>query len=92
VSGLIPRETQWRFGAYYDETPQPEESVGPLLPDANRKGLTLGYGYTGTWKIDAAVMYVNFDERTRNRSFPGEPNFFGTYQNEAWLFGLTFGR
>ncbi len=84
--------SQWRFGAYYDETPQPEESVGPLLPDANRKGLTLGYGYTGTWKIDVAVMYVNFDERTRNRSFPGEPNFFGTYQNEAWLFGLTFGR
>lgn len=84
--------SQWRFGAYYDETPQPEESVGPLLPDANRKGLTLGYGYTGTWKIDFAVMYVNFDERTRSRSFPGEPNFFGTYQNEAWLFGLTFGR
>lgn len=83
--------SQWRFGAYYDETPQPEESVGPLLPDANRKGLTLGYGFTGAWKVDAALMYVNFDERTRNRTFPGEAVFHGTYNNEAWLFGLTFG-
>jgi long-chain fatty acid transport protein len=83
--------SQWRFGAYYDETPQPEESVGPLLPDANRKGLTLGYGYTGAWTIDAAVMWVNFDDRTRNSTFPGEPVFNGTYKNEAWLFGLTFG-
>jgi long-chain fatty acid transport protein len=84
--------SQWRFGIYYDETPQPEESVGPLLPDANRQGLSLGYGYTGAWKLDFAVLYVDFDERTRNRSFSGEPPFFGTYQNEAWLFGLTVGR
>ena len=85
--------SQWRFGAYYDETPQPEESVGPLLPDANRQGLSLGYGFTGGggWTLDVAVLYVDFDERTRDQSFPGEDPFFGTYQTEAWLFGLTVG-
>ena len=37
--------TEWRFGYVYDETPQPEEAVSPLLPDADRNGFTVGYGH-----------------------------------------------
>ena len=81
--------SQWRFGYVFDETPQPEEAVSPLLPDADRNGFTLGYGYTGRWKIDLAVMYLPFDERTRERSFENEGPFFGTYNTTAWLFGTT---
>jgi long-chain fatty acid transport protein len=79
---------QWRFGYVYDETPQPEEGMSPLLPDANRSGFTLGYG---TGRLDLAVMYLLFDERSRNRNFPGETasTFFGTYNTEAVLLGAT---
>jgi long-chain fatty acid transport protein len=84
--------TQWRFGYVYDETPQPEEVVSPLLPDANRNGFTVGYGSTGPGlKWDVAVMYLKFDERERHRTLANEPVFHGTYDTTAWLFGLTIG-
>jgi long-chain fatty acid transport protein len=81
--------SQWRFGAVFDETPQPEESVSPLLPDADRTGVTLGYGHTGAIGFDVAVMYLDFKERTRNKSFPGEGPFFGAYNTQAVLLGFT---
>lgn len=85
---------QWRFGVVYDETPQPEESVSPLLPDSNRLGFTVGYGFEGAkLSYDLAVMYLDFDERTRNSNFADEPDstFFGKYKQEALLVGLTLG-
>jgi long-chain fatty acid transport protein len=81
--------SQWRFGYVYDQTPQPEESVNPLLPDANRNGYTIGYGYTGGMKADFALMYLPFKERTRSKSFAGEGPFFGTYNTTAWLLSTT---
>jgi len=84
--------TQWRFGYVYDETPQPEEAVSPLLPDANRNGFTVGYGSTGPGLMwDVALMYLKFDERTRTHTFPNEAPFHGTYNTTAYLFGLTIG-
>lgn len=80
---------QWRFGYVFDETPQPEEAVSPLLPDADRNGFTIGYGHSGPIGFDIAVMYLDFKERSRNRSFPGEGPFFGTYNTQAVLIGMT---
>src|SRR6185312_909967 len=34
--------SQWRLGYVFDETPQPEEGVSPLLPDADRNGYCIG--------------------------------------------------
>lgn len=86
---------QWRFGAVYDETPQPEGGVSPLLPDSDRTGFTVGYGHEGNkYTFDFALMYLIFDERTRDENLPGEPStstFFGTYEQEAVLVGLTLG-
>jgi long-chain fatty acid transport protein len=81
--------SQWRFGYVFDETPQPEEAISPLLPDADRNGFTIGYGHTGGIGYDVALMYLLFEERSRNRSFPGEGAFFGTYNTEAVLFAVT---
>ncbi|HEX7185495.1 MAG TPA: outer membrane protein transport protein [Thermoanaerobaculia bacterium] len=80
---------QWRFGYVFDETPQPEAGVSPLLPDADRNGFTIGFGYTGGLGIDVALMYLPFDERERDESFPSEGPFFGTYNTTAYLFGAT---
>jgi long-chain fatty acid transport protein len=81
--------SQWRFGYVYDQTPQREEGVSPLLPDANRNGYSIGYGHTGGVKADFALMYLPFKERTRSKSFPGEGPFFGTYNTTAWLLSAT---
>jgi long-chain fatty acid transport protein len=83
--------SQWRFGYVYDETPQPEEGVSPLLPDADRNGFCIGYGYTGSWKADFAVMYLPFKERSRDKNRPGAEadTFFGTYKTDALLVGVT---
>jgi long-chain fatty acid transport protein len=94
LSWTAPNGSQWRAGAVYDETPQPEEAVSPLLPDANRIGYTVGYGWAGqSTSFDLAVMYLDFDEAKSFKTFEGEEGqaFFGTYQNKAWLFGLTLG-
>lgn len=79
---------QWRFGYVYDETPQPEEGMSPLLPDANRNGFTVGYGLG---RVDLALMYLLFDERTRSGNLEGqeESTFFGTYETTAILLGAT---
>jgi len=89
------RGNQWRLGYVFDETPQPEEAVSPLLPDADRNGYTIGYGWQGRGRgsFDFALMYLDFDERERFANFDGEEasEFFGTYQNKAVLVGLTIG-
>jgi long-chain fatty acid transport protein len=82
--------SEWRLGYVFDETPQPEEGISPLLPDADRNGFTVGYGRTGPgFNYDLSVMYLIFDERTRDQSFQGEGPFFGTYNTEAVLVGVT---
>ncbi|HEY0782651.1 MAG TPA: outer membrane protein transport protein, partial [Thermoanaerobaculia bacterium] len=82
--------SQWRLGLLYDKTPQPEQSVNPLLPDADRTGLSLGYGYTGgSFKADFALTYLDFKDRTRAKSFTGDGPFFGTYSTRALLLGTT---
>ncbi|HEX4954837.1 MAG TPA: outer membrane protein transport protein [Thermoanaerobaculia bacterium] len=78
---------QLRLGYVYDETPQPEETVSPLLPDANRNGVTIGYGHKGNrFSFDGAIMYLQFDERTTRTNID---RFYGTYESNAWLLGLT---
>ena len=85
-------DSEVRLGYVFDETPQPEEAVSPLLPDADRHGITVGYGRTGTGFVwDVALMYLMFEERERNVSFQGEPPFFGEYNQDAALLGITLG-
>jgi long-chain fatty acid transport protein len=84
---------QWRFGYVHDLSPQPEQTMSPLLPDADRNGFTFGVGYTAKVKTDFAVMYLPFNKRSRAKTFSDDTagDFFGRYDTKAWLAGVTLG-
>ena len=81
---------QVRLGILYDESPQPVENVGPLLPDSDRVGLSFGVGMShGKWRIDLSDLYLPFIDRdTLNRN---EDNFNGEYETSANLLSMNIG-
>jgi long-chain fatty acid transport protein len=84
-AGAEHRMPLWtaRFGYYYDQSPAPTESVTPLLPDANRHGITLGFGMNrGAWTFDAYNLFLIFLNRsTEGRERDGFNGTYKTYVN-----------
>ncbi len=79
-----------RGGYFYDKSPTPPESVGPLLPDSDRNGVAVGF----TWKrgrlhIDVANWYLFFKERSTEGV--NRDNYNGTYKSSAELFAVSLG-
>jgi long-chain fatty acid transport protein len=81
----------WSFqgGVLFDQTPQPPESMSPLLGDGDRTGISLGASWShGNLRTDLGYMYLMFDERsTGGHSFDG---YEGRYDTLAQLFGASF--
>ncbi len=88
-----------RAGFLYDQTPQPDETVDPILPDAIRWAITGGFGYkSGNFVLNVAYQYEPFKERTsENRSIPSYQHPLlgnlgqGTYKTTAHLIGISLG-
>jgi long-chain fatty acid transport protein len=83
-----------RGGYIYDQTPQPVESVSPLLPDDTRSDYTAGIGYkAGKFQIDIGYMFVDIGERStvENGEGKNDNNFNGTYNSSADLFMIGVG-
>lgn len=79
-----------RFGAVHDKNPQPTDVVGPLLPDADRTGVTFGVGYhRGIWILDVGMMFLDFRERSTEGI--SSDNFNGTYKTNANLYFTNVG-
>ncbi len=93
------------MGGYVrDKSPQPVESMSPLLPDSNRDDFSFGVQYAVNDRITVTGCYmgVNFEERTnvvdgRQQVFPHEmeeyglgpyPNPAGSYDSYADIFGV----
>ncbi|MCB9068542.1 MAG: outer membrane protein transport protein [Calditrichae bacterium] len=56
---------QLRAGYIYDKTPQPIQSVSPLLPDDTRNDYSVGVGYkAGKFNVDAGYMFVDIGKRS----------------------------
>jgi long-chain fatty acid transport protein len=92
LGGSRPVTPNWevRLGAVYDETPQPIESMGPLLPDADRYGVSFGLGYKrGPWSVDVSEFALFFAERGNEGRNHNDYN--GTYQTNANLFSFNLG-
>ncbi|MBL7959157.1 outer membrane protein transport protein [bacterium] len=80
-----------RLGYIYDKTPAPTETLNPLLPDADRNDIGIGFGYkiNDAWHIDAAYLAVMFKERsTKSTNVDG---YDGVYNSHVNLFSLGFG-
>ena len=86
-----------RLGGFYDETPQPVETMDPNLPDNDRWAITGGLGYTiGKFVIDVGGHFEHFLARTSQHGYiftggvPYDPNpAAGTYKTQAFLLGIN---
>lgn len=80
-----------RAGYAYDESPIPDSTLGPELPDADRHNAAFGLGiHNGRTALDLAYMWVHFVDRTVNnqnmQTLTGEN---GTFKSDAHLFGAN---
>jgi long-chain fatty acid transport protein len=88
------RGVAFRLGYIYDPTPQPIESVSPMLPDDTRNDFSIGLGYTiNQMQIDAGYMFVDIGERSTVEDGMGKNHygFDGTYNSSAHLAFISFG-
>ena len=80
-----------QLGFLDDTTPQPRESMSPLLGDGDRTGLSAGISWQGDhfW-VDVGYLYLDFDDRcTDGMSLDG---YEGCYENTtAHLFATSLG-
>ena len=86
---------QLRFGYSYDNTPQPDAYFSARVPDNDRQLYSIGYARDmGSWKLEAAYMYVSVDDRTINEPIFAPTNGLdnGTYESDVHLFGLGFSK
>jgi len=93
---MVSENFALRAGFLYDQTPQPVDTMDPILPDADRWAITGGFGYkTAKFFIDVAYQYEPFKDRTSpNRDIYLTPlgNFGeGTYSTTAHLIGISIG-
>jgi len=83
----------YRFGYYFEQEAAPAESVSPLLPDAPRHGVTLGFGCGfGTdkrWTLDAYNLAL-FPER-RNTEGVNRDSYDGEYKSYVNAIGFNVG-
>jgi long-chain fatty acid transport protein len=78
-----------RAGGVFDRSPVPVQYLRPSIPDADRTGYTLGYGYLSKrWGIDVYAMQLDFADVTATGS-PVDGVFPGTYTSSILLAGVT---
>ena len=88
-----------RAGFIYDQTPQPDAAVEPMLPDANRIEVTIGLGYaiSKNLNINATYQLISFSDRNGTIAYSAAPKYYpvttinGTYSNSANLVGISLG-
>jgi long-chain fatty acid transport protein len=88
----------YRAGYYFDKSPAPVDAVTPLLPDADRHGLTLGLGCAlGTdkrWTVDVYELAIFARPRVGvalAEQPPPYDEFTGEYKTFVNVVGLGLG-
>ncbi|HCZ05241.1 MAG TPA: hypothetical protein DHV39_17785 [Verrucomicrobiales bacterium] len=81
----------WIMRASYQffESPVPNATLSPTIPDSNQNVLTAGIGYgNDEFSIDLGYGLVIYDERTINQG----GIYDGTFDFAVHLFSLTYTR
>ncbi|MEI6562911.1 MAG: outer membrane protein transport protein [bacterium] len=79
-----------RAGYIYLQSPVPEETLAPTLPDASRHVFSLGAGYRHQQhSLDLAYAYSMIGDR--NVASDQNPAFNGTYELTSHLMSLSYG-
>jgi long-chain fatty acid transport protein len=78
-----------RGGISYDNSPIPNFTTDPTLPDNDRLAFSGGVSYnlTNMVSVDAFYMFIRAKERTVKNSFEGFNGYYNTY---ADLYGIGF--
>ncbi len=100
VSYQLNSATQLRFGYTFDETPQPAEHFSARTPDADRHLFSVGVSHVlaSGWNIEAAYMYVKFQDRTVSgppQAGPdanGTATYAGEYNSDVNLLGASISK
>jgi len=89
-----------RGGYLYDLTPIPDDRANPLIPDADRQGVSFGFGLTSSrWVLDAGYQFLWF-EREKENDFGSRSNSSvppidaranGLYRSNAHVVGVSLG-
>jgi long-chain fatty acid transport protein len=79
----IGKGMQLRFGYALEESPQPDPSVAPFFPDAERSVFSLGFGRD--W-LDVGFQFITPDDRT---TLTNADTFNGTYSGNTYILGIS---
>lgn len=82
----IPNGMHFRLGAGFEESPQPDSTVGPLLVDADRTVFAAGWGWD--W-LDVAFQWRDFEQRIVADQVDG---LNGNYRNRGLQLVVTVAR
>ena len=79
----------FRTGYRYLETPIPDETLSPILPDTDQHSISVGLGYqAGAHAVDVAYTYSIYKDR--EISVADNPVYPGDYDIDSTLVGLTY--
>lgn len=79
----LPTGPQIRLGYAFEETPQPDTTVGAFLADSDRSVVTVGFGLD--W-LDVAFAWTTYDQRIVSTS---ATELNGNYRANAWAFTIS---
>ena len=83
-----------RAGFAYEQSPVPDETLRPSLPDANRRVYSGGIGYSVSedLRLDFAASFASFEQRSITNSLveylPGA-YLNGTYATSVTMIGIN---
>ena len=78
-----------RAGYLFDQSPVPDNTLGPELPCADRNGISLGGGFRlNNLTIDLAYSHIFLEDRSVSESLRS-PQPLGDYETSADLFAIS---
>jgi long-chain fatty acid transport protein len=96
----VSRTVRLRGGYLYDRSPIPDAYATPLIPDADRQGVSVGVGVGASkWTVDLGYQYLWF-ERLKNNNVGSNANSAappidaranGKYRSTAHVLGVSAG-